>query len=231
MLKTIGAVTALALLATTTSGVAADLGPYGARKSTKDFGAPSYAPAFSWSGFYLGLQAGYGWGTTEASTGTVANLNQAYSYDSAGALGGVHAGFNWQAQQLVLGIETDLELSGLDGSGLGTQGSRHSSAIDWTGSFRGRAGFAADRTLFYLTGGLAYGDIAATGPDFTTSDWRTGWTLGGGIEHAFGQNWTARLEYRYTDLGSDKFSSTGINRAESNDVSFSAIRAGLSWKF
>lgn len=222
----------IVLVLSASSVVAADLGPYGRGRSTKDFGpAPRYAPAFTWSGFYLGLQAGYGWGTTDAATGTLGGFNQAYSYDTSGALGGVHAGFNWQAQQIVLGLETDLELAGLDGSGIGTLGSRHSSQIDWLGSFRGRIGFAADRTLFYLTGGLAYGDISTAGPDFTTSDWRTGWTAGGGIEHAFAPNWTARIEYRYTDLGSESFASTGINRAESNDVTFSAVRAGVSWRF
>lgn len=214
------------------SAAAADLGPYARGGSAKDFGSPArFAPAFTWSGFYLGLQAGYGWGTTEAATGSLTSFNQAYSYDTSGALGGVHAGYNWQAQQVVFGIETDVELSGLEGSGLGTLGSRHSSSLDWIGSFRGRIGIAADRTLFYLTGGLAYGDVATTGPGLSTSDWRTGWTLGGGIEHAFASNWTARLEYRYTDLGSETFTSAGANRSESNDVTFSAIRAGISWKF
>lgn len=230
MRKSVLGMTVLALSAG--SVLAADLGPYGRGRSVKDFGPPArFAPAFTWSGFYLGLQAGYGWGTTEAATGTLSSFNQAYSYDTSGALGGVHAGFNWQAQQLVLGVETDIEFAGIDGSGTGTLGSRYSSSVDVLGSFRGRLGFAADRTLFYITGGLAYGDIATKGTDLATSDWRTGWTFGGGIEHAFAPNWTARIEYRYTDLGSESFASTGINRAESNDITFSAVRAGLSWKF
>lgn len=215
----------------TSSAFAADLGPY-PRGSVKDR-APAYypSPAFNWSGFYLGVQAGYGWGTTDAQTGSLSTFNQAYSYDTDGAIGGVHAGFNWQTQNIVLGVETDIEASGIEATGTGTLGSLHTTSLDWLGSFRGRVGIASDRTLFYLTGGLAYADLTTAGPGLSSSDWRTGWTLGGGIEHAFTPNMTARIEYRHTDLGSSSFGSSGVNRAETNDISFGAVRAGLSWRF
>jgi outer membrane immunogenic protein len=229
MRKTLVALFVLAL--GSGSAMAADLGPYG-RGSVKDYGPPpAYRPAFTWSGFYVGVQAGYGWGDTDARTGTLSAFNEAYSYNTSGALGGVHAGYNWQAQSIVLGLETDIEVAGIDGSGIGTLGSTHTTQIDWLGSFRGRVGVAADRTLFYLTGGLAYADIDTAGPSISNSDWRTGWTLGGGIEHAFTPNITARIEYRYTDLGSDSFGSTRLNRAQSSDVTFNAVRAGLSFRF
>lgn len=225
MRKTIYASMALVLGAN--SAFAADLGPYG---RSPGFSPPAYA-AFTWSGFYVGLQAGYGWGNTDASSGSLSNFNQAYSYDTSGALGGVHAGINWQAQNLVFGLETDLELAGIDSSGIGSLGSTHTTQIDALGSFRGRVGFAMDRTLLYLTGGLAYADLTTSAPGISTNDWRTGWTFGGGIEHAISQGVTARLEYRYTDLGSDTFASGSTGQSEASDVTFSAIRAGLSWRF
>jgi outer membrane immunogenic protein len=175
------------------------------------------------------VQGGFVWGDTEARSGPLAGFDQAYAYDTDGWLGGVHAGFNWQANRLVIGLETDLELADVSGSGVDTLGSAHTTDIDWLGSLRARFGIAADRTLFYLTGGLAYGDVAIAGPGYSYSSTRTGWTLGGGIEHAFAPNTTARLEYRYTDLGSEDFSSAGA--IDESDVTFSAVRAGVSWKF
>jgi outer membrane immunogenic protein len=169
------------------------------------------------------VQAGYAWGDTDATS--FAGLGDTYSYDTDGWLGGVHLGYNWQATNFVIGVETDIELADLSGSGSGTFGSVHSTDIDWIGSLRGRLGYALDRTLIYATGGLAYGDVAIAGPGYSDSETRTGWTVGAGIEHAFAPNTTARIEYRYTDLGS------GDLGFDDSDVTFSAIRAGLSWKF
>jgi outer membrane immunogenic protein len=169
------------------------------------------------------VQTGYAWGDTDATS--FAGLGDTYSYDTDGWLGGVHLGYNWQATNFVIGVETDIELADLSGSGIGTFGSVHSTDIDWIGSLRGRLGYALDRTLIYATGGLAYGDVAIAGPGYSDSETRTGWTVGAGIEHAFAPNTTARIEYRYTDLGS------GDLGFDDSDVTFSAIRAGLSWKF
>ena len=81
-----------------------------------------------------------------------------------------------------------------------------------------------------MTGGVAFGKVEANVPGVgSASDTRTGWTAGAGIEHAFAPNTTARIEYRYTDLGSGDFSDGGVT--DDSDVTFSAVRAGLSWKF
>jgi outer membrane immunogenic protein len=99
----------------------------------------------------------------------------------------------------------------------------------WLGTFRSRVGITSDRSLFYFTGGLAYGEVrntgsatisgtntgaantmcTATAPAFGTcalgnwsnSAYKTGWTLGGGIEQAFAGNWSVKVEYLYVDLG------------------------------
>jgi len=228
----------LALLSLVGSAEAADLGPYPSQPSWR---APqSYGPApFTWTGIYAGFQGGYGWGGTDATSTTLTSgFNEAFSYNTSGGIGGGHLGFNWQNNALVLGLETDLEASGISGEGNGSAGGRHITNIDWLGSLRGRLGYATGNTLFYLTGGVAYGGVsvdrsagAAFAPFIGSSDWRTGWTAGGGIEHAFTPRITARLEYRYTDLGSNTFWSLPANITDSSDVSFSAVRAGLSFKF
>ena len=231
---------ALALPIALSNGAAnaADLGPY----SPPPMAAPQpiyNAQPFTWSGFYLGIQGGYGWGQTDAQSGAFGGaLNEIYSYESNGFLGGVHAGFNLQARNLVFGIETDLEGTNISGTGYGTFASGHRTNLDWLGSLRGRLGFAAGNTLFYGTAGLAYGGVtidksAGQGllPYATYSDMRTGWTAGAGIEHAFTPNLTARLEYRYTDLGGADYTSATTGAADHGNVTSNAVRAGLSYKF
>ena len=153
MRKTVTAsVIALAALASTTAN-AADLGPYRGG-SIKDAPPPmAYSRPFSWTGFYVGAQVGYGWGTTDAISGPLTGFDQSYSYDTNGWLGGAHAGYNWQRQNLVFGLEGDIEASGLGGSGIGSLGLNHSTDVSWLGSLRGRLGIAYDRTLFYATAG------------------------------------------------------------------------------
>lgn len=229
-----------ALLMPAFAGIAqsADLGPHG-RNGYRAPQPATYPQAFRWTGFYAGLQAGYGWGGTDAVSTALSNGQaEAFSYNTSGAVGGVHAGYNWQSGNFVLGVETDLELSGIGGSGIGTGSGGHVTNIDWLGSLRGRAGLVSGNTLFYLTGGLAYGGISvdrSAGAGFTpfigASDWKTGWTLGGGIEHAFTQNISLRLEYRYTDLGQITYTNPASNLSDTSDISHSAVRAGLSFKF
>lgn len=216
---------------------AADLGPYPAPR--EEWRGPAYYPGFRWTGLYAGLQGGYGWGNTGATwTALDIGTREGFSYPTSGALGGLHAGYNWQVGSLVLGLETDIEASGIAGSGFGSFGSVQSTNVDWLGSLRGRLGYAAGRTLFYVTGGLAYGSVSidrslAAGfvPFSNDSTWRTGWTVGGGIEHALSPHISLRLEYRYTDLGSVTFTNPGLNISDTTDITHSAVRAGLSFRF
>lgn len=240
-MRILGGIVPAAVAMTALAGLAeaADLGPYGGPRQRWDAPA-TFAPAFRWTGIYAGLQAGYGWGTTDAvSTSIGSGAAQSFNYSTTGAVGGVHAGYNWQAgQNFVLGVETDIELSGVGGSGVGGFGGGHVTNIDWLGSLRARAGFTTGSTLFYLTGGLAYGGVsvdrsasATSTPFIGASDWKAGWTAGAGIEHAFTPNISARIEYRYTDLGQITYTSTAAGITDSSDVTQSAVRAGLSFKF
>lgn len=230
----------LVVAATASGAVAADLGPYdNGRQTWRAPRAAYYPPALRWSGFYAGVQAGYGWGTTDATSTALSSMGtEAFNYSTSGAIGGLHAGYNWQFNQFVLGLETDLESSGVKGSGIGTFSSGHSTSIDWMGSLRARAGFTTGNTLLYVTGGLAYGGVtvdrsagAAFKPFAGDDAWKTGWTLGAGVEHAFTRNISARLEYRYTDLGTVTYTNLPANLNDTSSISNSAVRAGLSFKF
>jgi outer membrane immunogenic protein len=226
---------ASALIAGTTGFVgaaaAADLGPYRGG-SIKDAPAPvAYGRPFSWTGLYVGAQVGYGWGTTDASSGPTTGFDQTYGYDTNGWVGGGHLGYNWQVQNLVFGVETDIEGANIRGKGVGSLGLTHDTDVSWLGSTRGRLGIAYDRTLFYATAGLAYGDVKIDKGFASYSDVRTGWTVGGGIEQAISDRMTFRLEYRYTDLGSTNFSSTAANSIDKSSVDFHTVRAGVSFKF
>lgn len=226
-------VAASVLCVLSTGAVAADLGPYPRRGSMKDTirEEPVYHRPFSWTGFYIGAQAGYAWADTDAASGPFAGFDETYAYSSEGFIGGGHAGYNWQAHNLVFGIEADFEGADISETGIGSLGTPHTTSVDWLGSVRGRLGWAMDRTLFYATGGWAFGDVEVATPFATYGNTRHGWTVGGGVEHAFTDRLTARVEYRYTDLGSDSFRSAALNAIDESDVTFHAVRAGVSLKF
>ena len=107
------------------------------------------------------------------------------------------------------------------------------------GTLRARLGFAIDRTLIYATGGLAYGRVENTFADTTgvgdyasNSSWKTGWTLGGGVEYAFTNNWTAKVEALYFDLGSQTVTSADFDPyVKKFDNTGWTVRAGINYKF
>ena len=114
----------------------------------------------------------------------------------------------------------------------------HQTNLNWLASARARVGYTWGATMLYATGGAAFGDVEitkATAPGLVPfanySETRTGWTAGAGIEHMFAPNWTGRLEYRYTDLGTTNFASVAVNSQDRASVTFHALRAGISYKF
>jgi outer membrane immunogenic protein len=120
-------------------------------------------------------------------------------------------GYNWQHDRFVYGLEGDWSWIGARTSDL-TNLHQISTSFDvnWLSTIRGRAGLALDSTLFYLTGGAAFGHIKntfafsvtdAVAFSFTQNETKSGWTVGAGVEHMFAPNWTARAEWRYVDLG------------------------------
>jgi outer membrane immunogenic protein len=212
-------------------------------------GAPApvaSVPVFTWTGFYVGVQAGYGWGTYKAAF-SGANGVTTTEYDSEGFVGGAHIGYNHQFGSFVVGVEADIEGTGLDGNGgvRFSDGSVLSASPDVSvqGSLRARLGVALDRVLIYATGGLAYANFEndyslndtvtgrITDASFDNSEW--GWTLGAGVEYAFTDNLTARVEYRYTQFSGYQNDDAAFFDGASYDFDpdFHTVRVGLSYKF
>ncbi len=180
----------------------------------------------------------------------------------SGWLGGGQIGYNWQYSQIVFGIETDIQFADVKGSAtqvlttgpIGLPASLTSTTqtnLDWFGTLRARAGFlVSDRALLYATGGLAYGSVdhgasAVLQTPFgiagsaigNTSDVKTGWTLGAGMEYALLPNITLKAEYLYVDLGNIGSSytanilGTNISFASNQDLSYHFVRGGLNFRF
>ncbi|HEX4110994.1 MAG TPA: OmpA family protein [Stellaceae bacterium] len=178
----------------------------------------------------LGIQGGYGWGT---SSGTV---GPGYSFSPDGGMGGAHAGYNFQFGPYVLGLEGDAEGGSISGNGpIGTSVFSVHSNMDFDASIRGKLGFAFNRVLLYGTGGVAFGDVSTdyingAGVQFANSSGiRVGWTAGGGAEYAVTPNWDLGLEYRYTDLGHEDASA--LRFTDSNHFTYSMVRLALSYRF
>ncbi|MCZ8316452.1 outer membrane beta-barrel protein [Phreatobacter sp.] len=242
-----------ALVAFAAGAQAADLGV-----PRSPVAAAVVAPAFNWTGFYLGGHLGYGFGrghhanTPLGAGGAFDNGPDTtpFTYNTRGVLGGVHAGYNWQTGSLVVGIEGELGFSGVSGRRAGAiPGVSTDDYGDTRFGFYGfigpRLGFAVDRALLYVKAGLAVGTVRNTATDLladpppidfdlgdTTRVTRTrlGWGVGAGIEYAFTRNWVGRLEYMYKDYGS--FTSTNLDgdffRHRNHEHS---VRVGVSYLF
>ncbi len=211
------------LMALTGAAAAADLPPGPAPY----YKAPMYAPpGYNWTGFYLGVNGGGGFGRSSwDSTG---------GFDLTGALAGGTIGYNYQYGRAVIGAEGDVDWSGMKGSTTTTGcAAGFQTSYSWLSTVRGRLGYAADRFLPYVTGGAAFGDIQASRPGFAGSTTpNVGWTVGAGIEFAIAGNWTAKAEYLYVDLGNFNCS-LGCGPAAVNHVSFSdnILRGGFNYRF
>lgn len=182
--------------------------------------APMYVPpAFTWTGFYVGANAGYGWGNVNRSGG-VAITNTG---DLDGFVGGGQIGYNYQMGQFVIGAEADIQ-----GADLSTGGNLGALRVktDYFGTVRARVGVAFDRFMPYVTGGWAYGNVKTSIPalGFSADNSHTGgWTLGGGLEYAVTNNLIAGVEYLYVDLGEKRVQNTGVKVG----TDFSVVRARL----
>jgi outer membrane immunogenic protein len=219
---------ALALAAAAQSALAADVAR---RPPPRE--APLYAPVrvYDWTGFYVGVNAGGGWGQSRYDFDG-AGAGSTGDFGTSGLLLGGTMGVNYQAGATVFGIEGDFDWSNIRGStacAVGTCQTR----LGWLSTVRGRLGYAVDRFMPYVTGGAAFGDVRARVPGVgSASDTRVGWTLGGGVEYALLNNWSVKAEYLYVDLG--KFDCGGAcGAAPPTNVDFRAhvARIGLNYKF
>ena len=210
-------------------------------------GNSAYTPtvAANWTGFYVGGNFGSGTARNRSTlTDLGAGTTDRFNLAPDGINGGVQAGYNWQAGNWVYGLETDIQASAQEdnktcigcvpGASLD-----FNSKLPWFGTVRGRLGYSVGPSLFYATGGFAYGGVKTDINTVSLSDTRTGWTVGAGIETPFtllglfGPNWTSKTEYLYVDLGRDTNALVlnGISRTFSTNVQEHIFRTGLNYHF
>jgi outer membrane immunogenic protein len=188
---------------------------------------PYVDPAYDWSGYYLGVQAGYGWGE---SRHTDSNGTTSGDFDTEGFVGGLTAGWNFQNSNVVFGLESDISYSDISGQTNNICGAAGcSTEIDWFGTARGRVGLAFDNALIYATAGLATADVDASVANVSNSDLLFGWTAGAGIEFAFSENFSMKAEYLYMDLGTIGVPTSAPVKAKVDENHIARI--GLNWHF
>ena len=211
---------------------------------------PPALPAFTWTGLYAGVNAGYAFhtgsgGYTDPTYGAVTGGNR-----SGGFAGGGQIGYNYQltpGSGFVIGFETDIQgasFAKADAAYLGTTPYyRVRPSLDYFGTVRGRLGYAFDRVLVYGTGGFAYGggsraSSAAAYPSTLPGTDRTGYAAGGGIEYAFTEKLSAKVEALYLHLDRGFAGTTYYNAgvpayygAGKQDSGFALVRAGVNYRF
>jgi outer membrane immunogenic protein len=231
--------TALIAVGAAASASAADLA---ARPYTK---APMMAPAPlpTWAGFYVGVQGGGAWGTSDEtyvafpnSPGFAATQN----YDTSGGFVGGVAGYNWQFGTFVIGIEGDYHWADINGRSATINagaGDTYFTKLRGFGDIKGRLGYTAGDALFFVSGGAAVGDFQHrydNGPlnSFSQTDTRWGWTVGVGAEYMFAPSWSAKVEYNYVDFGKStlQYSGFATDRSEWKDT-MHTVKAGVSYHF
>lgn len=210
------------------------------------------SPMFNWTGFYVGGHLGAAFSSSNSgldvngynSTGEVVPLRSRSSF-----IGGLALGYNWQFNQVVLGVEGDISYLGYRSSNVSAffaGDTTYRARSDWFGTLRARFGFAADRALFYVTGGLALSDLKYSVVDATSAPPGTatinasksaavGWTVGAGVEYAFSPNWTAKAEYLYASFGGGTASAVASTNAtfnfRFNRTDQHIVRLGVNYLF
>ncbi|MET0969334.1 MAG: outer membrane beta-barrel protein [Tardiphaga sp.] len=225
------------------------------------------AAGYNWGGWYAGGNLGGSWGTGNVSDVFVSGATPFANAQAAAAAtprlspegftGGGQIGYNYQVDRWLFGVEADAGYLGLKQSrsvtapfpvGLGAFTTSNAVTADWLVSLRPRVGYAVDRTLLYATGGLAltelnfgtgYSDSTGQNEAASSSKVVAGWTAGAGIEHAFASNWSAKVEYLYSDFGkqsvtgpvlSGPTTTTGIISRDI-DLKTNTVRGGLNYHF
>jgi len=203
----------------------------------------STTPAFNWSGAYIGAQIGYGvGGHADYVYLDAEDEDGSYDYSNRlrGLLGGVYVGYNHQfSNNVVLGAEADVAFGDVHGSGVAPGYPMEfaaSSKIDRTASARVRLGYAMDRFMPYIAGGVSYGHLKFNETEIGEGLYGTGsrnlfgWTVGAGAEYALDANWSIRGEYRYTKFNKKDFTTDASDnysvKADSHD-----IRLGVTYRF
>ena len=215
--------------------------------------APMLSPVpvaqWSWTGFYVGINGGAGWGTTNSSIdlaqfGVPGTLPIA-SHNENGFIFGGQLGYNYQMGQFVVGVEGDFDWADIKGDAPCLVVLTCSAKVRWTADAAARLGIVVDRALIYVKGGAAWADteysanlnLLGLSVSSTASKVRVGAMFGAGLEYAVMRNWSAKLEYNYIDFGKDTigmpFTVGPISATVNTDIDQQVhlIKAGLNYRF
>ncbi|WP_029352451.1 outer membrane protein [Bosea sp. 117] len=252
------------LLSGTALAVALSAAPAMAADLSYPVKAPIVAvvPVFTWTGFYIGGSVGYGWTSVDGvgpyyvpGYDSYINTYTSGSMEPDGWFGGLQAGYNYQFyNNVVLGIEADVMFADMKDTfsfGYGavlpgitdTYNATATAKIDTFGTVRARLGYAADRFLPYITGGLAWANVEVSGngtvdlsggPQLgwyqgSESETYWGWAIGAGVEYAVTDHWTLKAEYIYSDLGATNFDQ--LFNSSDLDFSIQTLKVGVNYKF
>ena len=221
------------------------LGPTAALAADLPVKAPPPVVIYDWTGFYNGVAGGGSLGGSNHVDPFGLNLTQEGFRVKGGLIGGT-LGYNWQVASFVFGFEGDA--SWVDEYGSHPDNGPSLNALtdfrsftqeNWLATARGRAGYAVDNLLFYVTGGYAAAGVEAGIKDAVTSatvvsatSTRSGWTGGGGIEWGFLPNWSAKFEWlfvKYQDKGFVTALGDGSRSAVTLDDN--VVRFGINYRF
>jgi outer membrane immunogenic protein len=221
---------------TATSAIAADMP---VKMATK---APAMvAPSLSWTGCYVGVNAGYGWGQDDV--GIPAPLEGSPKF--RGGLGGAQIGCNYQfATSWVAGIEAMYDFASLKGDVIDPSNTAATTASKFSGlgSLTARIGYAFDRSLIYVKGGLGYSRSERTISDSATFSQSTGtvskfgYVIGGGWEYMIMPNWSAKIEYNHFNFGAYNESVTqlpsgAVFQQDDHNRGVDVVTVGLNFRF
>jgi outer membrane immunogenic protein len=240
------------ILLTTTALIALGVAPaaaadLAARPYTK---APAAVAMYDWSGFYAGVNGG--WGSSrnrwDETTGVVFPMG---SHDATGGTVGGQIGYRWQAASWVFGVEAQGNWADFHGSNaipLTVPSLTNDTRVDAFGLFTGQVGYAANNVLFYVKGGAAVTSnryrmlLTGTGAQVANSVDETRWggVVGVGLEYGFAPNWSAGIEYNHMFMQDKTYSfvsngvivPAGIKMAQSRirqDVDI--VTARINYKF
>jgi outer membrane immunogenic protein len=222
----------VALIALTATASAADMA---ARPYTK---APAYvaSPIYNWTGFYIGGHIGGAFNGNNGFAG-VSNGNNDGQF-----MGGVQGGYDYQfAPTWVFGVEANYSWTGNSNNNVvlpTTFGNyTYGSNIKGLGSVTGRLGYTWGPALLYVKGGYAYADLNQNlvaplgGPIVGVNGKKDGYTVGGGLEYLFTQNWSGKVEYQYYDFGKTSFSVAPLVAYGSTRNDEHTVKAGLNYRF
>jgi outer membrane immunogenic protein len=199
---------------------------------------------YNWSGVNVGGYLGGAWNKSKIIDNGYATTGGLTEDKSQGVFGGASLGYNFQAGQIVYGVEADIgylgpkHSSGLTGSTAGSTVGLRSGAY---GDITGKLGVAFGPALLYGKGGVAFfggGDNfnTQTGSFSATSNTHnyTGWTVGAGLEYAWSKNWSTKIEYQRFDFGKRDFTvfnAANVGSTFNQAVTSDTVKVGLNYRF